>query len=84
MSDAPAGKLRSFQLVANPPVDPREVAPVQKRLFATVSPGHDIEDPGKADPVRVHGTLHVGIVRGTDGHISSVYRMDVDSLERPS
>lgn len=74
------GKIHNFTLVYSitnccfngPPK-------VQHFIQAMVLPGRSVEYSG--DLVDVIGTLHVG-VRSGEGHVQSVYRIDVEKVKR--
>ena len=53
---------------------------VQHFIQATVPPGKSVSD-STGDFVSVIGTLHVG-VQSAEGHVQSVYRIDVDSVTK--
>lgn len=53
----------------------------QHLVQATVLPGRNVEDCSNGDVVDVQGILHVG-VRSADGHVISVYRLDVEKVQR--
>ncbi|MGD0464164.1 MAG: hypothetical protein ABSB74_16910 [Tepidisphaeraceae bacterium] len=74
------GKTRTFTLVYSitnccfngPPK-------IQHFVAASVLPGHEAEY--SSDFVDVVGTLHVG-VQAAEGHVQSVYRIDVEKVTR--
>jgi hypothetical protein len=54
---------------------------VQHFIQASVLPGREVEQCSSGDFVDVEGVLHVG-ARSADGHVISVYRLDVEKVER--